>query len=290
MRMHGVASLHHHCNNPAFLGTLEFATWFILTKMKSFQRTVALLLLVCAVGTVAQDIGCLLFHCGAQTIACSTTSPCKDCLSCVQKCPAGNQTCTIVCTETYGDSKFDALSSCMVQNKCIKPSPGQPCPAPVSSSLKPAVTLSHLEGTWYVLKGLNPAYDCYDQQTMSFSFDGSNWGYVYNMSSPKFRSIDCNISAIAGHAGEFTVSYEEHGIQGTDHWYVVSDFTSGGTEFAIVYYCGANPMWSQYQGAVVISKSHFSGDLPAEVEQALNKDLQTAVPDLTLSKFCAVKQ
>eukprot|EP00475_Leptophrys_vorax_P001118 TRINITY_DN1057_c0_g1_i1.p1 TRINITY_DN1057_c0_g1~~TRINITY_DN1057_c0_g1_i1.p1 ORF type:complete len:262 (-),score=64.41 TRINITY_DN1057_c0_g1_i1:38-823(-) len=259
-------------------------------KLLLLQTTFAFLCIgVLTQVAYSQDIGCLLVHCGSQVITCSVTSPCKDCLSCVQKCGSGNQTCTIICTETYGDDKFDALSSCMIENKCITPSPAQNCPVPPSSSIKTAVTLNHLDGTWYVLKGLNPAYDCYDEQTMSFHFDGTNWGYVYNMSSPKFRSINCNISSVAAAPGQFTVSYEEHGIVGTDHWYVVSDFTNGGSEFAIVYYCGSNPMWTKYQGAVVISKTKLTS-ISSDVQQALNKDLAVAASSLSLDKFCDVKQ
>jgi len=243
------------------------------------------------------NVACIAANCGLQLGSCAFDSGCRTALGCVQHCTSNDaevrQTCLITCVESTPTTKYDALTSCIVQHSCLpKPAP-RSCPWPSHPNAMASVALSDLEGTWYVLRGLSPAYDCWSCQTMKFtqqSSSQSRYDYAYMVKSPLLSRISCSISSVMDDyrvaiPGRFHETYVAHGVVGNDDWFVLSQ---PHPDYALLYYCGTSAMDS-YQGAVVITRSPNS-EIPAAIvnsfRQAL-KDADFPVP-ITLDSFCSI--
>jgi hypothetical protein len=82
------------------------------------------------------------------------------------------------------------------------------------------------------------------------------------------------------------VTYTEHGVPGLDHWTVISaDTSQSPAAYLLIYYCGSNPMMSDYQGGVLLSRTQdLDPTLLAQAEQ------DAALAGLSWQSFCPVRQ
>lgn len=141
-------------------------------KMKS-----ALIVLVSSVlaKKITPDFGCVAFKCAGSAASCKFSGACSKILDCINACPdVGDDHTNLVCnvdcmtTKDEGATKqLVSLNQCLVNNKCLPIAKKIDAPAPQLDLLP--IQLNSLAGTYFVEWGLNPAYDCYSCQTMSFS-------------------------------------------------------------------------------------------------------------------------
>lgn len=243
------------------------------------------------------DVGCILAHCGGPALACIGETACNAALNCTKACPTADadaqQRCNIQCLEGNPSTKFDDLTKCLVGNKCITPRPRVECALPRGAGAVAKVSLSDLDGAWYVVRGLSRAYDCWPCQKMTFAETTpttSHYDYAYDVVAGRTSHIDCHLAAVEDAAtppsvvpGRFAVHYDAHGIPGDDDWYVLSRPSN---DYALIYYCGETPM-ANYRGAVAISRKPSTA-LPDDVAAAFAKALAGAglATPVTLGDFC----
>lgn len=234
---------------------------------------------------------CLAAHCGWQVAACEFEAGCRGTLGCVRGCAAQDgeqgQACMISCVETGATPKYDQLTACMAEHRCFPAPVAKACQAPANLSELAPMPLKALAGTWYVLRGLSRAYDCWPCQKMMFSelaASSARYDYEYRIGEHVSR-IQCQVAADGrGTAsGQMRVSYRVHGMVGADDWYVLSQPRP---DFALIYYCGTNPA-DRYRGAVVIGRQ-AQAELPAAVVEDFRRALRAAglALPVDLADFC----
>ena len=236
-------------------------------------------------GKVNPDVLCLLRHCTFPLLSCATSQACRTTLGCRDQCSglqgAEGQRCTTTCVGTHHDERFDRLGACMSASGCLPPLPPFTCPLPSGPESLVPVHLSELEGTWTVVRGLNPAYDCWSCQELEFSAQGDEslaYRYRYLLDSGATGSIDCTAEPAPFSPGEtrvvpgrFVVSYTAYGMPGQDEWFVVS---RPEPDTIVMYYCGESD-FDAYQGAFLMTRRPEIPLSPAVLEQA-SRDLAAA--------------
>ena len=246
-------------------------------------------------GALEPDIACIAKSCGLPLASCALDHSCRTSLGCVQTCTADDpdtrQTCLIGCVEATPSAQYDSLTSCIVEHSCLPKTKPRACPWPRRPNAMAPVTLSDLEGSWQVVRGLSPAYDCWPCQTMKFSQQSpsqSRYDYEYMVKAPVLSRISCSVNTMLGDTGEpilgrFKESYLAHGVVGHDDWFVLSH---PHPDYALLDYCGASAMDS-YQGAAVITRQP-NAEVPTAVQEAFRQALKEAdfSPPVTLDAFC----
>ncbi|KAJ3084678.1 Vitamin D3 receptor [Quaeritorhiza haematococci] len=124
-----------------------------------------------AAAPVKPDLWCFARNCFQQGWKCATNAVCREALNCMGKCAADDDQCHMSCMVTYDSREFDAFINCAVfKHKCLPDlESNKPFTCHEPSSLAPNFqSLSQLTGSWYIVGGLNPAYDCFDCQVGTF--------------------------------------------------------------------------------------------------------------------------
>lgn len=234
---------------------------------------------------------CAVSKCAGPMVTCVLDGSCRSVAGCAARCARSaqgedRQRCNIECVEDTPSARFDALSACLGDHGCFPAPPAFDCAAPRADQLAP-VDLPALAGTWYVVRGLSRAYDCWDGQRMSFSPEkDGRWGYQYDyLVDGAERSIPCTVAAPGGAPpGAFAVDYLAHGLVGHDDWYFVG---APDPDHLLLYYCGRSAT-DAYRGAVVMSRVP-DPTLPAGLEAELDATLAgsgLSVPT-SLAGFCS---
>jgi len=165
-------------------------------------------------------------------------------MNCAAQCPKGDSACTITCSLSYPSSSVDSLFQCLyVDHECVT----LPPPDAVNNATcrKPSGTVanvdeSKLDGLWYVVKGFNPLYDCYDCQMMTYEIkDGKiNQNALFSFTAVNKTQIWPTVitegEANKPQPGHMQMIGKDNGMTETNDWYVMhlDDDTF------IVYYCG----------------------------------------------------
>jgi hypothetical protein len=141
----------------------------------------------------------------------------------------------------------------------------------------PAIVDSQLSGDWYIVRGFNPLYDCFDCQVSSFAAkDGIvNYHALFNMIASNGTEIWMT-SDIHGDdlATPGVISFDgmDNGLPDHQNWFVMhlDDDTF------VAYYCGIVLSW-HYEGFLVLSKT-------TTVNPDREVDIQRIMADLEISE------
>ena len=248
------------------------------------------------------NMDCLNNNCASGYQTCLIHTKCRLLLDCLTKCYSGfdddtspykttTQHCIYTCQFTYADEFYVGLSRCLTDNSCFELPPiKDACKYPSEVVVSKQYQLRDLKGGWWVVKGYNPAQDCWPCQHTFFDaeeYDNKTFHY-----RPSFEVANNNGSfdlingtiyvtlkdTAPGEA--INISYYLYGMPVNLTWYTLDGKDDNST--VLVYYCGNMLQWN-FEGAVFLSRSPVippSSD--AWFEEMLEKNTH-----LKYSDFCS---
>ena len=248
------------------------------------------------------DEKCMALHCAKSAALCFANKVCGENIGCVSKCwdmwdqdttPGKDhvQNCTSMCTFSYENDVYDDFIGCLGTHKCINfPSIPNLCKGPDHIKIQKNISLSEMEGQWWVLRGHNPVYDCFPCQRNTIQkVNSTAWSYrpsyeVYLVNG-SLKSVSQS-GAIVDNAPNpgFNISLVDAGLVNYQTWWVfdrVEDDTAG-ISYYLIYYCGNSLQWN-FQGAIVYSKAAVLADA---VVPAITESFKTNA-GLDYSSFCS---
>jgi len=241
-------------------------------------------------GAPYPDFICMMTQCGLQTFSCLTDRNCLKNLACLVPC-GDDQDCTFNCIVNYENDVFHSLNKCNIHEAgCIKlkdPEVQGVC----DLRGKPALSnldLKKMHGTWYIVKGLNPTYDCFPCQIFTFSENKTDGKHMVYMDY-QVNKMDGDIAdklvieyisqPIKGEPGQLEFGGVQNGLWHSEQWRIVT-FNK---EFMIAEYCGTMKNWV-YEGAIALVKDSQAS------QEVLNKiDVELGKNGFIVDKFCSPK-
>jgi hypothetical protein len=166
------------------------------------------------------------------------------------------------CIYSYEDDIFDEFMKCAsADHLCITTDPPSP---PVICHPPPKVvtnfTIDILRGTWYIIKGRNPIYDCFDCQITTFqpSSTDSTTYYCFEKFDVKtiqggIRHRSVNETVVQTSGGILNYTSMQLGQNTRSEWRIVH--VGKGNAFVVAYYCGSITADYFYEGSVVYSRT-----------------------------------
>jgi len=241
-------------------------------------------------GTENPDLVCMMTQCGRETFSCLTDRDCFKTMACLLPC-GDDQQCTFQCTSNYENEIFQELTACnIIKAGCIKlkdPKEKLTCDMKDMFAVK-ELTEKQIEGTWYIVRGLSPIYDCFPCQIFTFGRNSSD--------ESLFVIMDYQVERISGEVVDKTVLEEisqnlgdkegflqmsgiQNGLYHEEEWRILHR----NKNFMLAEYCGTMKNWV-YKGAVA-----FSRNSPVSDEEM--KDIETELQrhGFTPDQFCAPK-
>ena len=246
------------------------------------------------------DLVCAAEHCLFKTQGCLENQECSAAIECTRKClqewdsdktseKTQVQVCTSVCQYSYNGTAYQKFLECNGDHKCLSlpPIPSQ-CRGPNNVTLLKKLPTSALNGSWWVIRGYNPVYDCYPCQHMLFKQISSNsWSLnsayqVYLADGSRgSESISYAIpDTAAGQMISFT--YHEVGLNHDETWWLIDE--ADDKSYILVYYCGNALEW-YYDGALVLSREKA---LSSSAYEKIAESYQNAT-GLDAYNFCTIK-
>ncbi len=242
------------------------------------------------------NIACVIEHCMLQSVSCLLSGDCRRALGCAQTCmnqwdndttpeKFHVQNCTNKCSFTYDDKAYDNFMSCLSDHKCIAfPPIPNTCRAPNVHPLK-SLSLKDIQGSWWVVKGYHPVYDCYPCQHVNFEpINATAWQY-----SPSYQTylVNGSLSLVsqqfvmpnAQPGKNISFSYHELGLQTFETWWLIDQADDG--SYTLIYYCGTTMQW-HYEGALVFARDRTLSD---EAYKSIAVSYKAAV-GLNFMDFC----
>lgn len=204
---------------------------------------------------------CITLHCSGAIASCVGDGMCRTNMQCQAGCDTMNNTCTFACAESYPSSKVDNLLKCLfVDHECLSLPPPDPlnnatCRDPTTQTVE-EVDDEVLNGTWYVVQGFNPLYDCYACQELTFDVTDGKIDYtaLFSMIAANGTEI-WPIAKMQGEdrsqPGKLIMTGEENGLPDEQTWYVMHL----STDTLVVYYCGNILDSWHFEGLLVMSKT-----------------------------------
>lgn len=277
-------------------------------------RALAFSLALAVPATLASPGTCVVTHCAVPLAKCELDTVCRKWQSCVTGCGLTNASlpCQIRCADVYQPTDdtaaaIHAFSECAIsENHCV-PQTGKAsdCPAPASNASLPDFEMGAFtngtDGVWYITRGHNPLFDCFDCQKHTFSLVPTDptgkvlhgdLGYLVkedlNCIAP-----DCNYlprlvrqswnqdQALPAHLINHNNTIEE--MHYADDWYVLAHDPN---RYILVYYCGCNDASCGYGGAVLYTRSPSGDFLTDQDRQVLERSLVDANVGFTFSSMC----
>ena len=177
---------------------------------------------------------------------------------------------------TYSTPTYDDMMSCMlVENQCLTlPPPDSFNNATCRNPIDQAIPLEDdtLSGYWYVVKGYNPTYDCFQCAKQSFTTKGAEVDYsaVFNMINKKGEEMwvpSDYVGARSDDGKTVLLSTTDFGLPDDETWYVMYR----DEDTLVAYYCGSVLTW------------HFEGMLIMSTTTELNPDKAAAVEAIVTS-------
>ena len=273
----------------------QFTTKTLLQKVLKFGGDSGLL----SGDGPSVNIGCVMSHCVTQSIGCLASSDCRDAMTCSQKClkmwdndtTDGKiivQNCSNACSFSYGGKAYEGFMECVTDNNCIAfPPIPNTCLGPKVHPQK-KLTLKDMEGSWWVVKGYHPVYDCYPCQHLSIApLNATTWAY-----RPKYQVQLVNGSLLlvsqlmllpntSSPGANISFVYHDMGLDHHETWWLLDKADDG--SYMTMYYCGNTLQW-YYEGALVLAKER---NLVEAAYSNITASFQKAV-GLDLTKFCDV--
>uniref|UniRef100_A0A7S3I6F7 VDE lipocalin domain-containing protein n=1 Tax=Favella ehrenbergii TaxID=182087 RepID=A0A7S3I6F7_9SPIT len=200
---------------------------------------------------------CITLHCSADIAACLAAGDCRGNLECEAACPAHDFFCQFTCTQSYPSNAFDTMFSCLfVEHGCLWLPPPEPINNATCRDHTPVAEIDEagLEGTWYVVSGFNPVYDCFACQMETFTVKDGQVSYTanFNMAATNGTEIWPSAEMSGNITGGVVELYGfDHGLPDHQSWNVMYQ-----TEDTLVtYYCGDVLDQWHFEGLIVMSKT-----------------------------------
>ena len=235
----------------------------------------AIVVVAAAPFVASAQIACVLEHCAGALASCEIDSVCRKWSNCCRGCDANDTPCQIRCGDLYKptdltSAKIDAFSECVIsEHHCVKQT-HQKCPLPAPSAVVANFDIaSSLTGVWYITRGLNPLFDCFDCQVHNFTYDPQtdpvskplHGDLKYNVKVDLNCSSDCKYlprevhqsfaqdPSSRGHLINHNNSLAE--MHYADDWYILY----ASERAVLIYYCGCNDASCGYSGAVLYTRT-----------------------------------
>lgn len=231
------------------------------------------------------NVFCMIRHCSSEMKDCVQDTDCTKAMVCITGCSLSNQTCEFDCLYSYEDDVFDSFMKCIVTDyKCMEiPPPNPPVVCHRPPTVATSFDISHLAGTWFIVLGKNPIYDCFDCQNTTFvKGQGASFSAIEHFDvntidgSIKHRTVTDTVTLWnATTSGILKYGSIQMGHETTSEWRVL-DF---GPDYIFTYYCGSISANYFFEGSVVYSRTtSLSTDSMAKIEKtatAAGLDLRT---------------
>lgn len=265
-----------------------------------------LFLVIFLVSSVYTQMTCVLEHCALQLAECEANTICRVWSNCCRNCNVSDTACQIRCGDLYeptnsSSDKITEFSICTIsEHHCIA-RVNATCQKPYIGSLVKSFDIKvDLIGKWYITRGFNTLFDCFDCQVHNFSYDSRpsvskpligdlKWNVKKNLSCTEnceyfSREVLQTFSQdvhLPGHLMNYNNSIAE--MHYSDDWYILY----ASNKAVLVYYCGCNDASCGYGGAVLYSRTP---QLPQEEEIGLKIAVETAnIPNFTFDGMCIPK-
>ena len=268
--------------------------------------------LFCNCVLASSQIACVLEHCASELAQCEVDTVCRMWSNCNRACapikdPIQATNCQIRCGDLYkptnsSSAKIDLFSECVIsEHHCVKQTKTK-CPMPAASGVVSTFSLeTDLVGVWYITRGLNPRFDCFDCQVHNFTYNPKespvtkplHGDLKYNVKVDLNCTDDCKYvprevhqsfsqdTHNPGHLMNYNNTLAE--MHYSDDWYVLYASKTA----VLIYYCGCNDAMCGYGGSVLYSRTP---SLPDEDEAALRAAVAGAkIPGFNFESLCAPK-
>lgn len=253
-------------------------------------------------GDPTMNVECMVEHCLKQAAGCIFDNNCRAASLCAKDCMENLwdrdnttekvhvQNCTNTCAFTYMGKPYEDFMNCVSGHKCISfpPIPSH-CKGPDNVTLLKKLSTEDLNGSWWVIKGMHPVYDCYPCQHLTFTrINSEYWNYV-----PQYQ-VYLENGSLALYADSYdkfpntspgeTISflYGDVGLLHHEIWWLVD--AADDKSYIVMYYCGNALDW-YYDGALVMARNK---SLP-DSDTATIADSYRRSVGLDYSKFCSLK-
>ena len=248
------------------------------------------------------DFACISKHCVVQSAGCVADTGCRDAIECASGCMRKwdadatpekyhVQNCTNICAFSYGygNKGYESFMGCLTENKCMSfPLIPSRCKAPGNLTTLKKLSTKDLEGTWWVVRGAHPVYDCYPCQHLYFKpLNATYWIYT-----PKYQMYLVNgslgvadipyIMPNTTPGSEISFVYFDMGLVHYENWWLIDGAED--LSYVLLYYCGNTLQW-YYDGALVLARGT---SLSTSDYSAIAESYSKAV-GLDTSKFCHTK-
>eukprot|EP00946_MAST-07B_sp_MAST-7B-sp1_P003529 g3529.t1 len=265
------------------------------------------LLAALLVAAAAAQIACVLEHCALALAECEADATCRTWSTCNRECGT-DLSCQLRCADLYkptnaSSAKIDQFSECVISEHHCIPQVKEKCPLPAESALAKKFDLSaSLTGVWYITRGLNPHFDCFDCQLHTFKYDPS----VAPRNKPLHGDLKYNVKVDLNCTGSDNCTYlprevfqsfgqdphvaahlENHNnslaeLHYSDDWYVLYASETA----VLIYYCGCNDATCGYSGSVLYSRTPKlpSGPEQSKISAAVEA---AAIPGFTFDGMCS---
>ena len=226
---------------------------------------------------------CVTLHCSGYTAGCLADSVCRSNLMCEKDCGMDDFFCQFTCTQSYMSKAFDDMFSCLfVDPACL----ALPDPLPINNATcrdhtpVSSIDTAALEGTWYVLQGFNPVYDCFEcqQETFKFNADGQvDYDAMFNLAASNGTEIWPTAHMTGNITGGTVELYGfDHGLPDHQSWSVM--YQSDDT--LVTYYCGDVLDQWHFEGLIVMSRDGNFNEARTDDVQAVFDQLNIKASDM----------
>lgn len=251
---------------------------------------------------------CVVEHCALQLAECEADRVCRTWSACTQGC-GDDLTCQIRCGDLYKPTdatadKIVAFSECVISEHQCVPQVKQQCPLPHSlPTLQPfdlqSMVSGENNGSWYITRGWNELFDCFDCQHHQFVLNTSSvkplqGALKYDVKVNLSCTENCSYLPREVFQSFSQVPNETYHLQNhnntlaemhyADDWYVLASSEN----FVAVYYCGCNDAECGYSGFFVYTNTDNFDALPHEDVEALRSAVTAAgIQNFTFDGLCA---
>ena len=208
----------------------------------------------------AKNKTCIMRHCMPAITACLADNTCRTNMQCAGECAPMNSTCTFYCSESYQTHFADDVLSCLyVDYDCLTLPPPDAinnvtCRNP--TEIVDTVEDELIDGMWYVVRGFNPLYDCYDCQELTFNVNDGQIDYeaLFNLIAVNGTEIWLTADMTGedrSQPGKLMMFGYNSGFPGYQTWYVMHS----SADTLMIYYCGDVLDDWHFEGLLIMSKT-----------------------------------
>eukprot|EP00928_Gymnodinium_smaydae_P023649 TRINITY_DN19436_c0_g1_i1.p1 TRINITY_DN19436_c0_g1~~TRINITY_DN19436_c0_g1_i1.p1 ORF type:complete len:302 (-),score=44.69 TRINITY_DN19436_c0_g1_i1:270-1142(-) len=245
---------------------------------------------------------CVVRHCAGSLASCFADGVCRGWQLCIMGCKEGDLACQIRCADLYkptddSAAKINTFSKCVISDNHCVPQQQLTCKKPAAYIRE--FDMKMMKGQWYITKGWNPLFDCFDCQVHHFSIKPDDKKPLHgDLKYSVKKDLNCTLGqceylsrevfqsfsqdpASPGHLINHNNTVEE--LHYSDDWYVLA---AKQDTYVLIYYCGCNDATCGYAGAVLYTRSpqlSLSDEDVADVQKAIET---AGVADFTYRAMC----